>query len=71
MEKKQSCKVGIQIHGQETKMSLHFYLNAIIFPTAGFKLIDISIFQALMFALRCAFCDKETLARETRIRKGV
>ena len=71
MEKKKSCKVAIQIHRQETKLSLHFSLNAIIFPTVGFKLIDISIFQALMFALRCAFCNKETLARKTRIRKDV
>lgn len=69
MEKKQNCKVAIQIHRQETKMSLHFSLDAIIFPTAGFKLIEISISQVLMFALRCAFCNKETLARKTRIRK--
>ena len=68
---KKSCKVAIQIHRQETKLSLHFSLNAIIFPTVGFKLIYISIFQALMFALRCAFCNKETLARKTRKRKDV
>ena len=42
---------------QETKMNL----DTIIWSMAGFKIIDSFIFQELMFALRCSFCNNRTL----------
>ena len=38
----------------------HFYLDANISPASGFQVIDISIFEELMFALRYSFCVNET-----------
>ena len=40
--------------------------DTIIIAASGFTIIETSIFQELMFVLRCSFCNNGTLASETR-----
>ena len=54
------------IFNQETKTSLHFSLDNIIFSTAGFKIIDNFIFLELELTLRCSFWNYETLVSWTK-----
>ena len=60
MENKPSDHFPVKFK-QETKASLHFSLDIIIFSKAGFKIIGSFIFHGLMFALWCSFFHNETL----------
>ena len=51
---------------QETETSLHFSLDATIFSAFELKIINTSVFQELIFALRCSFANDRAIASETR-----
>ena len=57
-----SSEVTISLYfRQETKTSVNFSLDAIIFSTAQFKILDNFIFSELMFAFKCSFFNNGTL----------
>ena len=64
MEMKQSDEMTISLpkSGKRRKQSTLFPENHYIFFTSEFKIIDNFIFDELMIALRCLFCNNGTLA---------